>query len=298
MKKILLFVLLISICLPLSAAQSRRHRRHQQDNGLKKHNLEVAYEISDYGYREPHMEYPIHITAKKQGVSLVYTRISVRSEDVTDEDPTFATLELRYMTGKADYDGFWSDGTELQMYDEKDYYMEAALKIGRYYTLTDFMKLWPYLGIGWRSLRNGEDGVIDLGGGNYGETYQRTSTYIYVPLGLKWETNFGSAVKLSLNGQFDWLLRGNQSSHTTMLVNSHNFSNKQDKGYGVRTSAKLETNFGKMGIFVEPFWRYWKIQNSAEEWIYSVSDPTNPIGYVIEPFNITREYGIRAGITF
>lgn len=298
MKKVVVLLLLACVCLPLSAANSRR----SQDNSPKKHNLEIAYEFSDYGYREPHMEYPIHITAKKQGISLVYTRVSVSSEEVTEDDPSFATIELRYMDGKADYDGYFVDiygnGTPAQMYDEKDYYMEAALKIGRYYTLSDAMKLWPYLGIGWRSLRNGEDGCVDLGGGVCGETYQRTSTYIYMPIGLKWETNFGSAVKLSLNGQFDWLLRGNQSSHTTMLANSTNFSNKQDKGYGVRASAKLETNFGKMGVFVEPFWRYWKIQNSAEEWIYDMSDPTEPSGYVIEPFNITREYGIRAGITF
>ena len=106
MKKVVVLLLLACVCLPLSAASYRR----SQDNSPKKHNLEIAYEISDYGYREPHMEYPIHITAKKQGISLVYTRVSVRSEEVTEEDPSFATLELRYMDGKADYDGYFVDG--------------------------------------------------------------------------------------------------------------------------------------------------------------------------------------------
>lgn len=300
MKKIWIFVVLVSMCLPLSAAQSKRYRRHSQQNELKKHNLEVAYELSDYGYREPHMDYPIHITAKKQGVSLVYTRMSVRSEEVSEEDPTFASLELRYMNGKADYDGFLSDGTVYYNNDEKDYYMEAALKAGRYYTLSDSMKLWPYFGIGWRSLRNGEDSYTKWGD-VWVFNYQRTSTYIYMPIGLKWEIAMGESVKLTLNGQFDWLLHGNQNSHTgDFFVNADSVSNTQNKGYGVRAAAKLSVNLGSMGLFVEPFWRYWKIQNSNKQW-YDVYDSYGNYlgqGWMMEPFNITREYGIRAGIMF
>lgn len=83
MKKILLALTVCMLCLPLFAKD-------------KQHRLDVAVELSDYGYREPHMEYPIHITAKKQGVSLVYTRQSVLSHDLTDDDPSFAIIELRY----------------------------------------------------------------------------------------------------------------------------------------------------------------------------------------------------------
>ena len=287
MKKILLGLVFISLAVPALAKDQR-------------HKLEIAYEYSDYGYREPHMQYPIHNVATKQGVSVVYTRQSLKSEELNEEDTTFGSLEFRYMNGKADYDGYLQDGTPFKTYDDKDYYMEAALKLGQYYSLgSSAVRVWPYMGIGWRSLRNGEDGLKDYGG-VLGWSYQRTSTYVYVPLGMNFTVELGDAARLTLNGQFDWLIHGNQNSHVDDSWNVNSISNKQDKGFGVRASVKLETDLGGMGLFVEPFWRYWKIQNS-EKVTYYVYDSGGYIvgqGAMWEPFNITREYGIRAGITF
>ena len=65
MKKILLGLVFISLAVPALAKDQR-------------HKLEIAYEYSDYGYREPHMQYPIHNVATKQGVSVVYTRQSLK----------------------------------------------------------------------------------------------------------------------------------------------------------------------------------------------------------------------------
>ncbi len=287
MKKLVVLILLCVICLPVFARED------------KKHHFELAYEYSDYGYREPHMKYPIHNTAKKQGVSVLYMRQSVLETDVSEDDPSFASLEVRYMNGKADYDGYLTDGTPFKTYDEKDYYMEAALKFGRYYTLgSPNVRVWPYIGIGWRSLRNGEDGIQDYGG-TLGYTYQRTSTYVYVPLGANLTFELGSAARFTLNGQFDWLIHGNQNSHLDDSWSVGSVSNKQNKGFGVRVSGKLETDLGGIGLFVEPFWRYWKIQNSQKELFYvDYGDGTYGMGHMWEPFNITREYGIRAGITF
>lgn len=287
MKKIIVLVVMCCLCLPALAID-------------KKHKLEIAYESSDYGYREPHMEYPIHITAKKQGFSVKYTQEGIFSSFSTiEEDSSFASLEFRYMDGKADYDGYLMDGTEFKSYDEKDYYMEIALKFGRKYALAEPLELRPYIGIAWRSLRNGEDGYQDYGGVT-GYMYQRTSTYIYVPLGASLEWQVADAFSLSLNGEFDWLIHGNQNSHTgDTFVNADSVSNKQDKGYGVRASIKAEVDMGPFGVFVEPFWRYWKIQNSQKVWYEGVDIHGDPYeGYIVEPFNITREYGIRAGITF
>lgn len=286
MKRVILSIFILGLCLPLLAKD-------------KLHKLEIAYEGSDYGYREPHMEYPIHITAKKKGGSIVYTRQSVLSRDLNDDDPSFASIEFRYMNGKADYDGYLMDGTPFKVYDEKDWYMEAALKFGRKYQLAKPLELRPYIGIGWRQLRNGEDGVKESGG-VYGYTYQRTSTYVYMPIGAHLVLDVGDHFSLSLNGEFDWLIHGNQNSHLDDSWNKDSVSNNQDHGYGVRASVKAELDVGPIGVFVEPFWRYWKIQNSAKAW-YDIYDEGGEIvgtGYIVEPFNITREYGIRAGITF
>ena len=288
MKKLLLCVAACLLALPVLAKD-------------KQHRLDVAVELSDYGYREPHMEYPIHITAKKQGVSLVYTRQSVLSHDLTDDDPSFAIIELRYMDGKSDYDGYLMNGTPFKVEDEKDYYMEAALKIGARYRLMAPLSLRPYMGVGWRSLRNGSDGYITSGGVT-GYTYQRTSTYIYIPLGAFLKYDMTDYLSFTLNGEFDWLIHGNQNSHVDDSWNVNSVSNPQHKGYGLRLSFKGKLDMGKFGLFVEPFWRYWKIQNSSKAWYNLLDEHGNIIvpnaGYLVEPFNITREYGIKAGITF
>ena len=288
MKRLFVFILMLAVSLPVLARED------------KKHNFELAYEYSDYGYREPHMEYPIHNTATKQGFSVMYMRQSLKSADVDADDPTFGSLEFRYMNGDADYDGYLQDGTPFKTTGDKDYYMEAALKLGQYYRLgSDVVRVWPYMGIGWRSLRNGEDGLKDYGG-VVGYSYQRTSTYIYVPLGLNLTFEMGSSSRFTVNGQFDWLIPGNQNSHVDDTWNVGSVSNKQDKGFGLRVSGKLETDLGGIGIFVEPFYRYWKIQNSDKVTYYEYDPGTSAWyeGQMWEPFNITREYGIRAGITF
>ncbi len=286
MKKIVASLVALLVCLPVFAE-------------LKQHNLEIAYEHSDYGYREPHMEYPIRNFGKKQGVSLVYTRNSVVSQDVTDDDPSFASLEFRYMDGKTDYDGYLMNGTPFKSYDERDYYWEFALKLGRYYKWGEPVSVWPYLGIAYRSLRNGEDGEVDYGGVT-GWSYQRTSNYLFMPIGSTLVLEAGDVFRLSLNTEFDWLLRGTQSSHTNRFVNTNVATNHQNKGFGLRASVKAEFDVKGVGIFVEPFWRYWKIQNSDPFYYGHYTEDGGFIvtGYLLEPFNITREYGIRAGVKF
>ncbi len=284
MKKIGLLVFTALLCLPVFA----------QD---KKHNLEIAYEHSDYKYKEPHMANPIKTSGKKNGVSLKYTQRSIlTSGDVSDSDNSFASLEFRYMNGDVDYDGWmhWTSGavTPFSASNLKDYYFEAALKIGAVYRLADPLDIWPYLGLGWRQLRNHAE---EMGAGGY----QRTSTYIYLPLGTNLRYKASEKVSFTLNGQFDVLLHGNQYSRMTdTALFGDDSSNRQDKGYGIRVSVRGDVNMGKVGMFVEPFWRYWHIQNSEEQWFYPGGDPTQPGVSLVEPFNTTTEWGIRAGITF
>ena len=129
--------------------------------------------------------------------------------------------------------------------------------------------------------------------------YQRTSTYIYLPLGTNLRYKASEKVSFTLNGQFDVLLHGNQYSRMTdTALFGDDSSNRQDKGYGIRVSVRGDVNMGKVGMFVEPFWRYWHIQNSEEQWFYPGGDPTQPGVSLVEPFNTTTEWGIRAGITF
>ena len=76
--------------------------------------------------------------------------------------------------------------------------------------------------------------------------------------------------------------------------------NSQRKGFGARASVKAEQELGQTAIFVEPFVRYWKIQNSKFDYYYAedMGGGWYKLHGGIEPFNTTREYGIRVGIAF
>lgn len=274
MKKILFVVLVFLALAPVNA----------QD---KKHNFSLSFETSDYSYKEPNLEYPPHWTGTMYGVSAKYTGRGLFSESAEDlsSDKTFLALELRYMQGDTDYDGFLQDGTPFKGNNIGDYYIEGAITAGAVYNLTQSgLSLWPYLGLGARYLVDRLDDLGDSG-------YRRESTYIYLPLGFNLKQDFSKGWSLSANGQLDVLLSGRQSSKGIADVD---INNDQEEGYGLRGSVKLEKQFDKFGIFLEPFIRYWHIQNSEE---VLISD-----GYYIysfiEPKNETREYGLKIGITF
>ncbi len=280
MKKMILAVLAVLVCVPAFAIEH------------KKHNVDFAYEHSKYIYREPHMELPIKTKGHKNGASIKYTNYSLLSQEYDEQDPSFGQVELRYMGGNVDYEGYYWSGAPFSASGLKDYYFEAALKVGRTYRLANPLELAPYLGLGWRQLRNHAE---EMGPGGY----QRTSTYVYMPIGLDFTYAPTPRFSLTLNGQFDWLLHGNQYSRMTDTSGFlDDASNSQDQGFGVRVSVKAAVNLHKMGLFIEPFWRYWHIQNSAEVWYYYNGDPSMPAMSLIEPFNTTQEYGIRAGISF
>ncbi len=289
MKRVTLLLLLCCLCLPLLARD-------------QKHKLEIAYEGSDYTYREPHTDQKARLTAKKKGFDIVYTRQSVLSGDLTDNDPSFASLEFRYMDGRTD----WEDSTRSKVdTNVKDSYMEAALKFGRKFQMTEPLQLRPYLGIGWRESRHGDDPfdrkylTVDAGV-SYEEDVdakKTKATYFYIPIGTSLIWDMGDNFALSFNGEFDWLIHGCLNVHAPdYFNNSDNLSVSLNQGYGVRFSAKAELDFGSIGVFVEPFWRYWQVQRSSKSWYELGGVPDG--GCTRSPVNNTREYGIRTGISF
>ncbi len=283
----------------------------------KVHNFSISYEIEDYQYREPGL---MKVKSQpKQGASIVYTRRGLRSldGDVSD-DNTFASIEFRYMTGSGKYIG----GTVSYDYETHvetvtpftydgidDYYMELGLRLGKVYNLGQEWDIWPYFGGAWRHLTNH---LEQSGPGGY----KRESTYWTLPLGFNvryhqdpFDHEYGWNV--TLNAEFDWLLKGIQYSGpmpnavTDIYDNTYNLSgnsNRQNEGYGVRGSIKVEKSLGKVGVFIEPFARYWHIQNSTIGYKLIENPDGTPTPYYIdgyyEPTNRTYEYGCKVGITF
>lgn len=253
MKKLLLF-LLVFTAFPLCAKQS----------------LEVAYETSNYTYREPDGDTPIRLKGRMQGGSIRY-------ENHIEESAIFFALDGRWMGGTTDYDG-WLMATppiSHQFEDIGDYYYEGRLHLGRVVDSSESTQVWVGTGLAYRYLKDHLN--KDPSG------YLRESNYVYMP--FTGELRFkGGVWAVDLRGELDYLLFGWQESHMQQGTLRHD----QTEGYGIRLSAKVQVNLDghKSGIFVEPFYRYWDISDSESR------------GGYLEPHNTTREVGVRVGIAF
>ena len=134
-----------------------------------------------------------------------------------------------------------------------------------------------YTGIGYRYLN--DDSSFDPVG------YLRESNYIYVPIGYVFDGSNEEGWSFGFGAELDLFLMGNQRSYLSDVDPTYpDVDNRQESGYGCRASVKLQYKSQK-GIFViEPFIRYWDIDDSE----YSVES----IGTLYEPENETIESGI------
>ena len=276
MKKLFFAVLVLFVSLSAFASDTNK--------------LYFGIEGGTYSYREPHMDTPIHDYGNKIGASFEWVGRSILSQSglMEEEDNSFATFELRYLNGKVDYDGFLSTTppTPYKTSGEIDWYIEGRITFGETYDLGRQFELWPYLGFGYRYLVNDGTNVSS-------SAYKRVSQYWYIPVGAKVSKTLNNGLVLTLTGEFDWLMVGKQSSD---LSTDGYVDNCQPEGWGIRFGIKAEAPVSKkIGVFVEPYYLMWKIQNSTNEYLLA---PGPSIISLHEPFNITKEAGIRAGIYF
>lgn len=256
--------------------------------------FEVAYETSSYTYKEPHMDHPISLKSTKQGVSAIYKRYGIWDSKIPDA--TYGLIEIRYMTGDNTYRGWVSDGggiyIPLEAPDIRDYYYEGAIKVGTLIYQKDNLNMEAGLGLGYRFLKDHLEN-IGLGG------YLRESNYLYMPIELKANYKINEYFKIALNTELDYLLSGEQYSGEIMGYDvSEGVRHSQDQGYGLRASLRFSALISFAEVFVEPFWRYWHIQNSEKEYQYVKIGGTWYQQLTYEPFNTTQEYGIKVGVAF
>lgn len=260
MKKLLLCLVVFLITSPVMAL----------NGGVEK--WEIAYEGEGYSYREPHMEYPISLKGYHHGASIKYTTFgnggTARGVGI---------FEGRFLMGKTDYDGYLMNGTPSTANGITDWYFELRGLYG-YNFGSETTQFTPYIGFGYRFLSNNMD-KDDSG-------YRRESTYYYIPIGASLKTGADNGFSATFTGEFDWLVYGNQYSGLSGGVN-----NLQSKGLGARGGIKLAAGSEDFRVFIEPFYRFWKIQNSDVVMINSSEG-------LLEPFNISREYGVKVGFEF
>lgn len=255
--------------------------------------FEIAYEASSYTYKEPHMDHPISLKSTKQGFSAIYKRYGIYESQIPDA--TYGLLEIRYMTGNNTYKGWLTDGEHFNSFESsgiRDYYYEAAVKVGTLFYQKENLKIEAGIGIGYRFLK---DHLEHIGEGGY----LRESNYLYMPIEISAKYKMNDLLKLTFRTEFDYLLSGEQYSGEIVGYDaSEGVRNKQEQGYGLRASLRFSSTFSFAEVFIEPFWRYWHIQNSEVEIQYVNIGGSWYQQAVLEPFNTTQEYGIKIGINF
>jgi len=284
MKKLLILAVLAA-ALPLNA----------QDLLNKRHSLSIAAEISSYKYKEP-SAYPISDSGTFAGIWAEYIMRGKPAAAAPEAPFTyFLAVEGNFMTGNVDYDGWLYSNpppvyTKYEVSGIQDYFAELRLKAGALWRAGTNWEFQPYAGLGARYLVDQMEKKSPYG-------YHRTDLYIYIPMGIKARASLPRGWALTFGGELDWFLLGKQKSRMSDIdgADYNDITFDQGSGYGARLSARADKSFKRMGIFIEPFLRYWNIKESEPGALY---DGGTFVGLFVEPHNTTTEYGIRAGIFF
>lgn len=254
-------------------------------------SLEIGVEWFDYTYRE---EAFMKLDGTMQGLYADYRHHFKENQpvetwrDVWGAPNNFNVLMLQTRYSYGDDIKYRSSGTG-EAYDEEHYVWESRILLGYDVPLRNRMiTVTPYFGLGYRYLLDDNGGKQTT---SEAWSYDRESHYFYLPLGMDVTRQFENQWSLGLNLEYDFFITGTQKTHFEDVPGySETLTNKQDSGYGMRGSVKAVKEFNAVDFVMEPFARYWHIQDS------DVSCTVDTCG--LEPKNRTWEFGIRAGVRF
>ena len=187
--------------------------------------------------------------------------------------------EGRFAFGRVDYDGGLQDLETGEITPDtingiNDLVLEGRVLLGADMLIQDILGTL-YSGVGYRYLND------DPSFEPYG--YERESNYLYIPLGGEIFANLMSDWYWGARIEFDYLAWGMQNSHLSDIDPAFpDIHNRQNSGYGYRASVRFEHKSKKAVFAIEPFYRYWDIDDSEVEY-----------GVWVEPDNSTKEIGVQ-----
>jgi hypothetical protein len=267
------WVLAALMCLGSAQAEDT-----QQSLGMKDSD-EIGVTMSSYSYSEPSLS--VTNNATNFGIAYEKTKSLQGNE--------FVLSEMEYVTGTDNYSG---SGTA----SIPKYYFNLKLAYAKTFNISDYV-LAPYIGIGYRFLDQNGAGVTSSTGAY---AYDRQSTYIYLPVGVKRRDKLQNNAILETTAEFDYLLYGNQFSGLS-IMNNHGYSNypdinnSQKSGYGFYLSAMYK---GNDGWSFGPYYKYWNIAQSDTVYATVTYGGSSYYGYAYEPANTTNEYGFKVMYKF
>jgi hypothetical protein len=172
---------------------------------------------------------------------------------------THAAVEARFSFGWIDYDGALMTGEPYEVSNNFNTLFEARALVGRR-APASIENLDTYVGVGYRRLFDG------LGHDPAG--YDRTSQYVYSPIGLRFATQTGKT-RVETHAEYRYFWTGRQHSALSDLApQAPDITNKQRSGYGLSLGMALSTTTARgWRAHIEPYINYWSIDDSDTEFV-------------------------------
>ncbi len=245
---------------------------HNDIDMIQHHFYKMGIELSNITYKEPdYME--------ESGNMLGIIGSYIYHNDV------MLGIEGVFKYGQVDYEGRLQNGTSFSTNNIDDYIVEIR-SLGGYDFEVSATIITPYVGLGYRYLFDGMGAVYEYG-------YDRESTYLYSPIGIVTSTTLQNGWSLGVTLEYDIFWKGVQKSHMSDLNYGYNdIKQDQDSGYGVRGSIK----FQKAQFLIEPFVKYWSIDDSDVSTLLLHGYPTGKRYF--EPKNNSTEIGLKISWQF
>ena len=266
----------------------------------KRHEFELGTESYSYLYRE-FRNNGVYVKFKGfyGGLLFSYTFRPRDVDSLADMICNVFRVELRGAGGRVDYTG---SGTWHGLHD---YMYEARGILGHEFLMNPSLQAMPYVGLGYRYLNDGFQDiparVVD--GISYFSAYNRESTYCYIPVGVDVYCPLSKGWGVGGNVEYDVWITGQEVNHfedmeadTGASAGWDRMKNDQKKGYGLRGSLKIDKVFPGMKLAIEPYYRYWKVEDSEKQTITGPGAPT--ASQLWEPQNTTHEIGLKVGLKF
>lgn len=253
---------------------------------LKTHETEFGTELYRYSYKEP--VFNLENKGLQYGVFGTYIYRPAKEDTLYSEVLNMYKIDTRFAGGPVDY----SSDPSGQAEDEDNYTFEFRGVAGYDHFVNERFLLTGYGGFGFRYLNNDSGGQRTTTGA-YG--YERVSNYFYLPLGVETLHQITPYWKIATNLEWDILLSGEQTSYLSDVDSDYpDLENDQDRGYGIRGSARIIKEGESVNLFFEPFFRYWRIHDSKVA--TAVGNGVAIAG--LEPDNNTTEYGFKFGLQY
>ncbi|MBU1056979.1 MAG: autotransporter outer membrane beta-barrel domain-containing protein [Proteobacteria bacterium] len=236
------------------------------------HSWELGAELSSIKYEEPGLMEETGVMIGIGGSYTYHNNIMFKAEGV-------------FKYGQVDYEGGLQDGTPLNVDNIDDYIVEIRGLGGYDFPVSTSTTLTPYIGLGYRYLFDDFSAASIYG-------YGRESNYLYSPIGIKTLTKLQNGWSIGVTVEYDLFWSGKQTSSMSDFQPGFNdVENDQNDGYGLRGSITLQ----KSNFIIEPFVRYWNIDDSDPSVLTYYGYPVN---IIYEPENNSTEIGLKLAWEF